>query len=465
MRKKLTNNWGLKLISIIAAVLIWLLIMNNNDPVTTFTINGIKIEFLNEDSAITANNMVYEVIGDKTASVRVTTRTKDRSKISKEDFKATVDLAEIYGVTGKVGINVQLVSDAALVRSWQQTTFHVNIETENIIEKTFEIEAVQEGQIEDGYVYRQCTLSQNTVTLRAPESQIAKVASVKAIVDVSQSLDDEQIPVTLRYFNASGKELNLRSLDIEASHETVDAHIVVQKTSPVSIDVVVQNKDNVAEGYRYITYRISSQSISVIGSKQSVAGLDKIQIEMDAAGATGDIVKEINLSSYLPENVSVAGGNTMVTITLVVEAEGTLELNISVEDIEIIGQNEEMNYLFGQKRIPVSIFGLVSDWEEITKEDIKLSVDVSGLEAGEHRLVLSVEEIDGLRIEVLEDLEVNIEPIEEETTESEDVSDPDESGSDDGETIEGTDDATEEATEAGATEAESEEQSTDSVLE
>lgn len=418
MKEKLTNNWGLKLIAVLAAVVIWLVIMNTTDPVTTFTVTGIPIEFLNEESAITDNDMVYEVVGAKTVSVTVTTRTVDKDKIKKDDFKATVDLAEIYGVTGKVGINVQVVGeDAALVRSWEPLSYSVQIDTEKIIEKTFEIEVMQEGEVEDGYVYRQCTLSSDTVTLRAPESQIAKVASVKAIVDVSQSLDDEQVAVELTYYNAAGNKLNIESMDITTDRKAVDAHIVVQKTSPVSLDVVVQNKDGVAEGYRYITYRISTQSISVIGSKQSVAGLDKIQIEMDAIGAEGNVVKQIDLNDYLPDNVSVAGDNTLVTVTLVIEPEGTLELNVPVESITVLNKNEEMNYTISVTEVPVEVFGLVSDWEDISAEDIRLSVDVDGLEEGEHELTVEAVEVDGLQITVTEPIMVTVELIESPTEE------------------------------------------------
>ena len=239
MKEKMTNNWGLKLIAMVSAVLIWMVIMNTTDPVTTFTVTGIPIEFLNEDSAIIENDMVYEVVGSRTVAVEVTTRTVDKGKISKDDFRATVDLNDIYGVTGNVKIDVQMVGeDVPLVREWEQKIRFVHINTEHVISKTFTIEAVQEGQIEDGYVYRQCTLSSDTVTLRAPESQLAKVHSVKAIVDVSQSLNDEQIPVQLTYYDAHGAQLNISRWDIEADREMVDAHIVVQKTSPVSIDVM-----------------------------------------------------------------------------------------------------------------------------------------------------------------------------------------------------------------------------------
>lgn len=430
MKEKMTNNWGLKLISVVSAVLIWMVIMNTTDPVTTFTVTGIPIEFLNEDSAIIENDMVYEVVGSKTVAVEVTTRTVDKGKINKDDFHATVDLNEIYSVTGNVKINVQMVGeDVALVREWEQKAMYVHIKTENVISKTFTIEAVQEGQIEDGYVYRQCTLSSDTVTLRAPESQIAKVHSVRAIVDVSQSLNDEQIPVQLTYYDVNGKELNIGRLDIEADREMVDAHIVVQKTSPVSVDVVVKNKDKVAEGYRYITYRISEQSISVIGSKQSVAGLDKIQIEMDATGANVNVEKQIDLKDYLPENVTVAGGDTIVKVTLVIEPEGTLVLNVPVASITLLHKNEEMKYTLVENDVAVEIFGLVSDWEGLKTTDIKLSIDVSELEEGEYSLTPVAKNIDALTITVSEPVVLKVEliepPTEEPTEESTDGSDGD----------------------------------------
>ena len=419
MKKKMTNNWGLKLIAMVSAVLIWMVIMNATDPVTTFTVSGIPIEFLNEDSAIIENDMVYEVTGSKTVAVEVTTRTVDKGKISKDDFRATVDLNDIYDVTGNVKINVQIVGeDVALVREWEQKAMFVHIKTENVIEKTFPIEVVQVGQIEDGYVYRQCTLSSDTVTLRAPESQIAKVNSVKALVDVSQSLDNEQLPVGLTYYDANDAELNVNRLDIQADLEMVDAHIVVQKTSPVSIDIVVKNKEKVAKGYRYITYRISDQSISVIGSKQSVAGLDKIQIEMDATDASANVEKQIDLKEYLPENVTVAGGNTVVKVTLVVEPEGTLALNVPVASIELLNKNEKMTYNISGVRVPVEIFGLVSDWEDLKEADIKLSLDVKELKEGEYSLTPEVKAIDGLTITVSEQIVLKVEQIKQPTDET-----------------------------------------------
>lgn len=408
MKKTWVNNWGLKLIAVISAILIWLLIMNNNDPVTTFTVSGIPVEFINEET-LAENDMVYQVVGNKTVSVSVTTRTKDKSKITAADFKATADLNNIYNVTSNVEIKVELAEDADLVRSWQQIDYNIKVVTENVITKEFNIEVVQEGEVESGYDYRQCYLSSTTVALTAPVSKLNDISAVKAIVDVSQSSQSETMTVPLQFYNASGKEIkSLTDLGIEAEMLKVDVDVMVQKTSPVSIDVMVNNKDKVAEGYRYITYRISAQSISVIGTMQSVAGLDKIQIEVDAEGAAGEVTKQVDIMDYLPENVTVAGGNTMVTIRLVIEPEGSIEFEVPSKNISFDGAYGNLQYLIHQPTVTVNVFGLKSDWENLTADDIYLVADVNEKGTGEYTMTLTPMEIEGLEITVLNEVTLTI---------------------------------------------------------
>jgi len=148
LTKKLTNNLGLKLIAVVSAVLLWLLIMNTNDPETTFTISGIPIEFVN-GSVLEENGLVYEVVGNKSVSVSVTTRTKDKDKIKAQDFKATANLADIYGLTSNVRISVDLVNNASLIRKWGQMDFGTTIETEKVVTRPFKIEVVEQGNVED----------------------------------------------------------------------------------------------------------------------------------------------------------------------------------------------------------------------------------------------------------------------------------------------------------------------------
>lgn len=420
LTKKLTNNLGLKLIAAVSAILLWLLIMNTNDPQTTFTVSGIPIEFAN-GSVLEENGLVYDVVGNRTVSVSVTTRTKDKDKIKFSDFKATADLAEIYGLTSNVKVDVELVNNASLVRKWSQMDFGTTIATEKVVTRPFRIEVVEQGKVEDGFDYRQCTLSSGTVELTGAVSKLNDISAVKAFVDVSLSAESGTMTVPLVFYNSAGREIrSLNSLGIETEMREVEVKVVVQKTSPVSLDVVVNNKDKVAEGYRYITYRISDQSISVIGTMQAVAGLDKIQIEVDAEGASGEVVKEIDIRDYLPANVTVAGDEPLITIRLVVEPEGTKEFEVPSANVRFEGEDYSWAYYVHQPRIKVSVFGLKSDWQNLQAKDIFLTGNVAGLEVGDHVLVLTAVPIEGLEITVEEEVVLTIVDPEDEPSEDPD---------------------------------------------
>jgi len=76
MERKLTNNLGLKLISIFLAFFIWLAVVNISNP----EIQGSKevpLEILNE-RVLEASGKTYELLGDKdTVTVAYKVRTLD----------------------------------------------------------------------------------------------------------------------------------------------------------------------------------------------------------------------------------------------------------------------------------------------------------------------------------------------------------------------------------------------------
>ena len=60
MKNRILDHWGMKILSLIIAIVIWIIVANVDDYKTTKQIAGIEIEFINGD-AITEKNKVYEV--------------------------------------------------------------------------------------------------------------------------------------------------------------------------------------------------------------------------------------------------------------------------------------------------------------------------------------------------------------------------------------------------------------------
>ena len=106
MKKKITHNLLLKVMSVVLAFILWLVVVNINDPDTVRTIRAIEITILNEQ-AITGQGQgqVYTIRENRTAAVVVKGPRSIVDKMDKSDIKATVDFSEVSSV-GAVPINI-----------------------------------------------------------------------------------------------------------------------------------------------------------------------------------------------------------------------------------------------------------------------------------------------------------------------------------------------------------------------
>ena len=77
MKKKLMNNWSLKLLSLAFAFFIWLSVVSYSNPITE---RGLSVE----------------VVGKQTATIAVTVNRETSARISADDFKAVADFQDMY---------------------------------------------------------------------------------------------------------------------------------------------------------------------------------------------------------------------------------------------------------------------------------------------------------------------------------------------------------------------------------
>ena len=105
----LTNNLGLKLLSIISAVMLWLIIVSINDPVMSQDFTGIRVTMLNED-AVTDKDKVYRIEDNSDfISIKVRAKRSELQKLSSEDFIATADMEKSIKFDNLVGIAVHKI--------------------------------------------------------------------------------------------------------------------------------------------------------------------------------------------------------------------------------------------------------------------------------------------------------------------------------------------------------------------
>ena len=94
MKKKLTNNFGMKLLSLGLAIVFWIVVVNMDDPMDSRTFKDIPVTILNQEQVMEREKILEVIDGDK-IDVVVEGRRLELDRLTEKDICATADLEEI----------------------------------------------------------------------------------------------------------------------------------------------------------------------------------------------------------------------------------------------------------------------------------------------------------------------------------------------------------------------------------
>ena len=402
MLNRIFQNWPLKLLAVVAAVLVWFVIMMLADPTDTQTYYNIPVKLLNEE-LLTQANKSYTVEGGATptVSIRVSAAGSVHRELTAADFTATADVSKMFDVTGRVPIEV-VCSNTSLSRqisSITPQTETLKINFEDIVTQEFTIDLRTRNDLPDGYFISRQWTSPSTVTVAAPASVMERISSVVAEVDVTgltESTTLENSP--LRFLSGTGQALALdtaRDTTVSTDAVTVGLDIFTMKTIPVVISQAALDKvkNEVSDGYRYIKATQTVSSVQVKGLPSRLADISMISIPESALNLRG--AKEsrsfnLALSDYLPAGIELMDGQeSRITITLEV-----VELDVrefTIDTLRVSGMDEDYRYQFS-RTVTVYIRALEADFSGFNLSAVSASLDLGEYATmeGTHRLEVTV---------------------------------------------------------------------------
>ena len=79
MKERLTNNLGLKILSVVIAVFMWLIMVNVSNPLVSDS-QEVTVDMINAE-VLEKSNLTYEIIGKKTVTISYEVRIKSQPAI------------------------------------------------------------------------------------------------------------------------------------------------------------------------------------------------------------------------------------------------------------------------------------------------------------------------------------------------------------------------------------------------
>ena len=319
--RSLFNNWGLKIVSLIVAIFLWLFVTNYQDPETVLTVNNVPVKLLHTE-AVKSEGKIYIVLDDSD-TIPVVTINAPRSivdKLEADNVIATADLEDMNpDYTVPITITTNKYSDS--ISNISGSIRSVSLSVEDEARAIFPIETTVAGSAADGYQIGQVALDQNQVRVTGPKSEVERVKSAGVIVDISDSDRTVSTNAEIHLYDEDGRDIDIdKNLTLNIDKVMVRVEVLPLKVVPIKIAV----SGKPVEGYRMTgETSVEPGQVMVAGKKSTLEALSAISIpssELNVTGRTNDLVKTFDLRNYLPTGVELAEGESetvKVTIEIV----------------------------------------------------------------------------------------------------------------------------------------------------
>ncbi|WP_138302753.1 MULTISPECIES: CdaR family protein [Eubacteriales] len=393
MKKSLTNNIGLKLLAFIFAFMLWLLVVNIDDPVGSKTFENIPVT-IEHSEVVTQDQRSYQVLdGTDTVSVSVSATRSVLEKISAENIVATADMRELYLESQ---IPIEITIPGYEFESATASPRNVQVKIEQNKSDTFPITVTTTGTVRDGYVLGTVQADPERVTVNGPESVIDQISKVVAEVNVSGLSSDSSIDATLTYYDADNNEISAEQLANNLGTTGVKVNVTLYHTAriPVTVDT---SGVTAADGYIISEVSWTPEEIQLAGEEDVLEALKEIRIPADAIDITSisqRTEKTVDITPYLPEGTRLVDENgNNILVTARVAKEGMKSFDIPVGSITVNNLDDDLTisgYGSGDD-LEVHIGGPQAQLDSLELGDLSVSIDLkSCTKAGEYEVPVTI---------------------------------------------------------------------------
>lgn len=379
MRKRLLNNWGLKLISLVLAFLLWFLVVQIGDPKDDRDMGNIQVKLINTE-LLEKENKVYEIV-DNTDTVRVTVYAPKSvfTQLRNSDITAEADVSKLTDINT---IPIEFTASTSNVVSIKGSHDVVKLNIEDRASKYVPLVCSTVGTVANGYVVSNMTPDQNRIEVSGPKSAVEQVKYAGAQIDVTESSSNLIANVDIQLYDADGNVVERTNLVKNVEYVRMSVEILAMKEVPMTFDVM----GTPAEGYMVAgTPVCEPATVQIAGNTYALNRVSEIAVpesELDVTDAKEDVVCVVDIREYLPENIKLADAafNGKVTVTVPIEPIVEKTLQISMSDVAVTNVPEGFTIEISESAeaiVPLEVAGLSAQIEPLRQGGVLGVIDVS----------------------------------------------------------------------------------------
>ena len=320
----LNSNKVILIISILAAIALWMAVISEKNPMTDKEFADVKIAQVNT-AGFEANELKIVSVSSETCDVRITGRLSEVSSVILSDLSVKADFSKItskgtYQVPVKAevrhnGVDVELITPET-----------ITVEVDFIHQNDFAVVAQVTGNPAHPYIYNENSykVTPGKIRIEGPTERVDKVEQVIIQVNISGATDSVSAQYAPILLDKDGKVIKDDKLKLE--HDQIWVYVPILAKRMMEVKVVFGDQTDTESIAKY-NYMPGPSIVTVYGEK---ATLDKM---IEDNGGAVVFTEPLNLSDSEQDsmrlNLELPEG-----VTAKVEQDGT-ETPIEMVDIKI----------------------------------------------------------------------------------------------------------------------------------
>lgn len=299
MKRLLKSNWFLFTCSLLAAMLIWIYVVYEINPIFETTIKNVPINYIKYSEDFSNGKLAALSKSHETVNVKIKGKRGTLSKVKRESVYCNVNMSDV-NVAGTHKIPISVSFDISGVELVSKDPYNVMVQVDKVVTRELDINVETKGTPADGYIYDSIEYATDKIRITGADSVVGKVKSAKISVDIAGKTDSQNGRYKILLMDKNGDEVSDEGISKNISYVELKCNILrlkELKVSPKLSDKVTYN------GKKVTVDKISPDKIAVLGSKTLLSSVDEIETEEINVNRLkdGDTVKA--KLSELPQNV------------------------------------------------------------------------------------------------------------------------------------------------------------------
>ena len=309
--------------------------------------------------------------------------------------KVTVDLTGLKPGTHKVNIEYMRPNDS-VEYSVNPSVATVNVYPKVSESKTLTMDLLNQDSLDNKLVVDNVTPEVDKVVIKGTDDESAinslkKVATVKALVDVSSLNNQEVGTVTLKDVPLKAYDSNGNSLDIEIVPSKIQVTASLSSPSK-TVPIRVIPKGDVTFGQAISSITLNESNVTVYGQQSVLDELEYVPVEVDVDGLKEN--REYKLELEKPKGIkSMSVNNVTVQITLGVATDKDIS-NVNIDVRNLDDRYSVQGLSQNDIQVTVNVKGVESVLNSLTADDITAYIDLEDYKPGEYEVEVQVEGTD-----------------------------------------------------------------------